>query len=89
MIFEELPVFPGPRSFPGYYVPFVAGSLQKARLLFAELKRRNVDRVGIAYAVNGCVLAQMAEFAFEDFTPSLLAVAIADSGTRRYRYHLD
>jgi len=34
---------------------------------FAELKRRNVVRVGIAYAVIGWVLAQIAEFAFENF----------------------
>jgi TolB-like protein len=32
-----------------------------------ELKRRNVVRVGIAYAVIGWVLAQIAEFAFENF----------------------
>lgn len=35
--------------------------------LFAELKRRNVVRVGIAYAVIGWFLAQVAEFAFENF----------------------
>lgn len=35
--------------------------------LFVELKRRNVVRVGIAYAVIGWVLAQIAEFAFENF----------------------
>ena len=35
--------------------------------LFAELKRRNVVRVGIAYAVIGWILAQIAEFAFENF----------------------
>ncbi len=35
--------------------------------LFAELKRRNVVRVGIAYVVIGWVLAQVAEFAFENF----------------------
>ena len=35
--------------------------------LFAELKRRNVFRVGIAYAVIGWFLAQIAEFAFENF----------------------
>ncbi|MBT8078016.1 MAG: hypothetical protein KJO31_05530 [Gammaproteobacteria bacterium] len=35
--------------------------------LFAELKRRNVFRVGIAYLVIGWVLAQVAEFAFENF----------------------
>ena len=35
--------------------------------LFAELKRRNVVRVGIAYAVIGWVIAQIAEFAFENF----------------------
>ncbi len=32
-----------------------------------ELKRRNVVRVGIAYVVIGWVLAQIAEFAFENF----------------------
>ena len=35
--------------------------------LFAELKRRNVVRVGIAYVVIGWFLAQVAEFAFENF----------------------
>jgi TolB-like protein len=34
---------------------------------FAELKRRNVVRVGIAYIVIGWFLAQLAEFAFENF----------------------
>ncbi len=34
---------------------------------FEELKRRNVVRVGVAYAVIGWVLAQVAEFAFENF----------------------
>jgi len=34
---------------------------------FAEIKRRNVVRVGLAYAVIGWVLAQIAEFAFENF----------------------
>jgi TolB-like protein/Tfp pilus assembly protein PilF len=34
---------------------------------FDELKRRNVVRVGIAYAVIGWLLAQVAEFAFENF----------------------
>jgi hypothetical protein len=34
---------------------------------FEELKRRNVVRVGIAYAVVGWVLAQVAGFAFETF----------------------
>jgi TolB-like protein len=34
---------------------------------FEELKRRNVVRVGIAYAAIGWVLAQVAEFAFENF----------------------
>ena len=33
----------------------------------AELKRRNVVRVGIAYAVIAWLLAQIAEFAFENF----------------------
>ncbi len=35
--------------------------------LFQELKRRNVIRVAIAYAVIGWVVAQVAEFAFENF----------------------
>jgi len=35
--------------------------------LLAELKRRNVVRVGIAYAVIAWVVAQIAEFAFENF----------------------
>jgi TolB-like protein len=34
---------------------------------FAELKRRNVIRVAIAYTVISWVLAQIAEFAFENF----------------------
>lgn len=33
----------------------------------AELKRRNVIRIGIAYCVIGWLLAQIAEFAFETF----------------------
>ena len=35
--------------------------------LFAELKRRNVIRVAIAYAIVAWVIAQVAEFAFENF----------------------
>jgi adenylate cyclase len=35
--------------------------------LFAELKRRNVIRVGVAYAIVSWVIAQIAEFAFENF----------------------
>jgi len=35
--------------------------------LFAELKRRNVVRVGIAYVVIGWMLAQVAEFVVENF----------------------
>jgi Tfp pilus assembly protein PilO len=35
--------------------------------VLGELKRRNVVRVAIAYAVIGWVLAQIAEFAFENF----------------------
>ncbi|MCO4812923.1 MAG: hypothetical protein KC572_15085 [Gammaproteobacteria bacterium] len=35
--------------------------------LFQELKRRNVIRVAIAYSVIAWVLAQVAEFAFENF----------------------
>lgn len=34
---------------------------------FKELQRRNVVRVGIAYCVIGWLLAQVAEFAFENF----------------------
>jgi TolB-like protein/Flp pilus assembly protein TadD len=34
---------------------------------FAELKRRNVVRVGAAYVIIGWVVAQVAEFAFENF----------------------
>ncbi|NOR67081.1 MAG: adenylyl cyclase, partial [Woeseiaceae bacterium] len=34
---------------------------------FAELNRRNVMRVGIAYVVIGWLLVQVAEFAFENF----------------------
>ena len=34
---------------------------------FDELKRRNVFRVGIAYTIVGWILAQIAEFAFENF----------------------
>ena len=35
--------------------------------LYEELKQRNVVRVGIAYVVIGWFLAQIAEFAFENF----------------------
>jgi adenylate cyclase len=35
--------------------------------LFDELKRRNVIRVGAAYAIAAWVIAQIAEFAFENF----------------------
>ena len=35
--------------------------------LFGELHRRNVVRVGAAYVVIGWILAQVAEFAFENF----------------------
>jgi len=35
--------------------------------LFEELKRRNVVRVAVAYVVLGWVIAQVAEFAFENF----------------------
>lgn len=34
---------------------------------FAELQRRNVVRVGIAYVIVGWLLAQVAEFAAENF----------------------
>ena len=46
----------------------LSGGIQKEEMsLFAELKRRNVVRVGIAYAIVAWVLAQIAEFAFENF----------------------
>ena len=35
--------------------------------LLEELKRRNVFRVAVAYIVIGWLLAQVAEFAFENF----------------------
>ena len=35
--------------------------------LFTELNRRNVIRVGLAYAIVGWVIAQVAEFAFQNF----------------------
>ena len=35
--------------------------------LFVELKRRNVIRVGVAYAIVAWVIAQIAEFAFQNF----------------------
>ena len=35
--------------------------------LFEELKRRNVVRVAAAYVVLGWVIAQVAEFAFDNF----------------------
>ena len=35
--------------------------------LFAEAKRRNVFRVAVAYIIIGWVIAQVAEFAFENF----------------------
>jgi TolB-like protein/thioredoxin-like negative regulator of GroEL len=42
--------------------------IQKTTMsFFAELKRRNVVRVGLAYIVIGWLLAQVAEFAFENF----------------------
>ena len=34
---------------------------------FTELQRRNVVRVGAAYAIVAWVVAQVAEFAFENF----------------------
>lgn len=36
--------------------------------MLAELKRRNVVRVGIAYSIIGWVLAQVLEFAFQTFS---------------------
>ena len=71
--------------------------------LFAELKRRNVVRVGIAYVLIGWVLAQVAEFAFENygapdwvlktFVALLLHELVEDqvpllSGCRKPRGHL-
>jgi hypothetical protein len=41
---------------------------KRTRMSFnEELKRRNVVRVGVAYVVIDWVLAQVAEFAFENF----------------------
>ncbi len=40
---------------------------QQQMSFFAELQRRNVFRVGIAYAVIGWLLAQIAELAFDAF----------------------
>ena len=34
---------------------------------FSELRRRNVVRVGLAYALMGWAVAQFAEFAFDAF----------------------
>ena len=34
---------------------------------FTELQRRNVVRVGVAYTLIAWVVAQVAEFAFENF----------------------
>ncbi len=38
------------------------GSAAKEMSFFAEMRRRNVVRVGIAYIVIGWLLAQVAEF---------------------------
>lgn len=35
--------------------------------LITELKRRNVFRVAVAYVVIACVLAQVADLAFDNF----------------------
>ena len=46
----------------------LGGGRTRSRMaLFDELKRRNVVRVGLAYAVIGWLLAQVADFAFENF----------------------
>jgi adenylate cyclase len=42
-------------------------SKNKQMSFFGELKRRNVVRVGIAYVVIGWALAQVAEFAVDNF----------------------
>ena len=49
------------------YDVLIRGSAAKEMSLFAEMRRRNVVRVGIAYIVIGWLLAQVAEFAFENF----------------------
>jgi len=51
----------------GYTVRFPARPKKQQVSFFAELKRRNVIRVAVAYAVLAWVLAQIAEFAFENF----------------------
>jgi len=45
----------------------LAGKRRIEMSFVGELKRRNVVRVGIAYVVIGWVLAQIAEFAFDNF----------------------
>jgi hypothetical protein len=46
----------------------LSGETKKQQMsFFAELSRRNVIRVAIAYTVVSWVLAQIAEFAFENF----------------------
>ncbi len=57
-------------TFPDFfplYCGITADAKNKVLSLFAELKRRNVVRVGVAYVVIGWVIAQIAEFAFENF----------------------
>jgi TolB-like protein len=49
------------------YDSALAGKKRITMSFVGELKRRNVVRVGIAYAVIGWVLAQIGEFAFENF----------------------
>ncbi len=49
------------------YTPPRLGRDNKNMSLFAELRRRNVIRVGAAYCVAAWIVAQVAEFAFENF----------------------
>jgi len=51
----------------GIIGPSRGGAKNQEMPFFAELKRRNVARVGIAYVVIGWVLAQIAEFVVENF----------------------
>ena len=49
------------------YTELFPGDPSKEMSFFAELNRRNVMRVGVAYVVIGWLLVQVAEFAFENF----------------------
>ncbi len=53
--------------FPVSYALGSGSTPRRTMSLYAELKRRNVVPVGLAYTVIGWVLAQIAEFAFENF----------------------